>query len=105
MIRVASQTVLLAAKLAEAQQRADELLARAAVEAQDRGRKLRDEAERQVAESRAERRRLFSAAETASRVAKSQAQTVLPRSAPGPWRLVITEYRPAAPLGKRARSR
>jgi F0F1-type ATP synthase membrane subunit b/b' len=72
------------AKLAEAQRRADEILQRAVVEAQDQGRRIRDEAERQLVESRAERQKMLSEAEMlrakareALKVARSQAQTVL----------------------------
>jgi hypothetical protein len=68
------------AKLAEAQRRADEILARAVMDAQDRGRKLRGEAEPRLTELRAERQRHLSEAETALKVAKSQAQTVLDES-------------------------
>jgi hypothetical protein len=65
------------AKLAEAQRRADEILARAVADAQDRSRKLREETERQLTESRAERQKLLSEAETAFKFAKAQAQSLL----------------------------
>jgi F0F1-type ATP synthase membrane subunit b/b' len=75
------------AKLAEAQRRADEILRRAVAEAQVLNRKLRDEAERDLARSKAEGQKLLRDAETlkaegleALRVAKLQAQNVLDES-------------------------
>jgi hypothetical protein len=75
------------AKLAEAQRRADEILRRAVEESQVLNRKLRDEAERDLARSRAEGQKLLRDAETlkaegreALRVAKLQAQNVLDES-------------------------
>src|SRR4051794_16712337 len=67
------------AMLAEAQRRADEIMRRAVVEAQDHGRRIRDEADRQLVESRAERQKMLSEAEMlraeardALKVARSQ---------------------------------
>lgn len=64
------------AKLAEAQRRADEILARAMAEAQDYSRKHRDQAERELNSLRTERQKLLGEAETALRDAKLQAQSV-----------------------------
>ncbi|MGP0068723.1 MAG: DUF4041 domain-containing protein [Isosphaeraceae bacterium] len=75
------------ATLAEAQRKADGILLRSVAEAQDHGRKLREESERALAQSRAERQKLLSEAETlkaegqeALRVARLQAQNVLDES-------------------------
>ncbi len=72
------------AKLAEAQRRADEILRRALTDAQVHGKGLRDEAERRLAESMAERRRLLSDAESlkaeareALNAARLQAKSIL----------------------------
>lgn len=75
------------ARLAEAQRKADEILRRAAADAQDHGSRLRAEAERHLAESSAEHQRLLDKARTLKseaqeslRFAKLQAQGILDES-------------------------
>ncbi len=75
------------AKLAEAQRKADGILQRAVTDAQALNRKLRDEAERDLVRSKADRQKLLGEAEAlkaegreALRVAKLQAQSVLDES-------------------------